>query len=61
MASHVQQFLKGAQGLKLKELVPYTSKYTREHLTYSKLRPQFLQGLNVSLEYPLPGPACCCN
>lgn len=49
MASHVTNFLKGAQGLKLKELVPYASKYYKDNLTYSKLRPQFTQGLDVSL------------
>lgn len=49
MASHVQQFFKGAQGLKLKELAPYAAKYYRENLTYSKLRPQIAQGLDVSL------------
>ena len=47
MASHIQNFVKGAKGLKLKELVPYTSKYSKEHLTYSKLQPQFKSSLDV--------------
>ena len=50
MASHIQNFVKGAKGLKLKELVPYTSKYSKEHLTYSKLQPQFKSSLDVSVQ-----------
>jgi hypothetical protein len=48
MASHVQSFMKGAKGLKLKELAPYASKYSKEHLTYSKLQPQLKHSLDVS-------------
>jgi len=48
MGSHVQSFLKGAKGLKLKELAPYASKYSKEHLTYSKIQPQLKTGLDVS-------------
>jgi len=48
MASHVQGFLKGAKGLKFKELAPYASKYSKEHLTYSKLQPQVKSSLDVS-------------
>ena len=51
MASHLQNFVKGAKGLKLKELVPYTSKYSKEHLTYSKLQPQFKSSLDVSTSF----------
>lgn len=47
MSGHLQQFVKGARSLKLKELGPYAAKYYRENLTYSKLQPQVAQGLEV--------------
>ena len=48
MASLFNNFWKGAKGLKVKELAPYTAQYSKDHLTYSKLRPQFKEGLDVS-------------